>query len=57
MDQSIVKFLKKHKVDKSTYYSHVGLFYPKGRFQFTRDSFEKLFEIYCNLSKGVKGCC
>ena len=55
MDQSIVKFLKKHKVDKSTYYSHVGLFYPKGRFQFTRDSFEKLFDIYstCQGCKGI----
>ena len=33
----------------------MGLFYPKGRFQFTRDSFEKLFDIYstCQGCKGV----
>ena len=54
MDRSIVNFLNKFKVDKSTHYSHVGLFYPKGRFQFTRDSFEKLFEIYATC-KGKKG--
>ena len=54
MDQSIVNFLRNYKVDKSTYYSHVGLFYPKGRFQFSRDSFEELFEIYASC-KGLKG--
>ena len=54
MDPLITKFLNNHKVDSATYYSHVGLFNPTGRFQFTREQFEELFNLYSE-SVGKKG--
>ena len=54
MDSLIINLLKQQKVDSTMYYSHVGLFYPKGRFQFTRQKFEELFDIYSKAT-GLKG--
>src|SRR3990167_10326038 len=53
MDSIIAKILKTNRVD-GTFFTHVSLITPKGRFQFNRQVLESFWDVYCKYIQNCK---